>query len=380
VLAFVIWSVLVLTLVWVVLGYPAYVVRAAARHPMPIRVDGAFTPRVTILMAVRNGGQWLERKLASIVGQEYPTTLLDVVVVSDGSTDETDAIVTSHRERGLPIALIRQEPAGKAAALSLAMPQLSGEVVVLTDARQELHPRCVRELVSILADPGIGAVSGQLLPKDAGDGSDQTAGPYWRMETRLRLALGTLDSMLGATGPIYAMRRADLRPVPKGLILDDMYLPLGAFFSGKRLVSAPDAIAWEEAMPLASEFHRKVRTAAGNYQLLKYEPRLLSPTRNRMFWHYLSYKLGRLLLPHLLIAEAAAALFLPDPFRAIVLGGHALVVLLVLVDGILPTGTILRRVTSPLRSFSSLIYAAFVAQRVFISGTAGLWVPTGTRK
>jgi hypothetical protein len=201
---------------------------------------------------------------------------------------------------------------------------------------------------------------------------------YWRLETALRHALARVDSTLGATGPIYAIRRALVRPLPAGLILDDMYLPLGAFFAGYRLVTDPRAVAWDEEMDVTTEFRRKVRTLAGNYQLLRHEPRLLLPWRNRMFWHYLSYKLGRLLLPQLLIVLFVASIFLPPALRWPLLALQAAGYLAAAADPWVPAASPLKRVSAPAHSVLAMMAAAFLAQKVFFVQPESLWVPTRT--
>jgi hypothetical protein len=169
-----------------------------------------------------------------------------------------------------------------------------------------------------------------------------------------------------------------VRPIPAGLILDDMYLPLGAFFDGYRLISEPDAIAWDEPMDVRTEFRRKVRTLAGNYQLLRYERRLLVPWRNRMFWHYLSYKVGRLLLPHLLIVLFVASLFLPSELRWPLLAAQALGYALAALDPWVPTASPVKRISGPINAALAMIAAAFVAQKIFFVRAESLWVPTRT--
>jgi hypothetical protein len=131
-------------------------------------------------------------------------------------------------------------------------------------------------------------------------------------------------------------------------------------------------------MDVSTEFRRKVRTLAGNYQLLRYEPRLLIPWRNRMFWHYVSYKIGRLLLPQLLIVLFVASCFLPAalrwPLLALQLGGY----LAAAADPWVPSASPLKRVSAPAHSVLAMMAAAFLAQKVFFVPPESLWVPTRT--
>ncbi|HYW31490.1 MAG TPA: glycosyltransferase [Gemmatimonas sp.] len=366
-----------LLIAWIVVGYPVVVLALARLRPGRPIAKAAITPRVDVVVPVRNGAKWLAQKLASIRSQDYPAHLVRVIVVSDGSTDETTAIVRDAAAVSGNVVLLELPPGGKATALNEAFHASSADVLVLTDVRQTLDASCIRMLVQSFADPAVGVVSGELRIGSAGD--EEAVSLYWRLETRLRHALSSLDSMLGATGPIYALRRELFRTVPPGTILDDMYLPLAAFFQGFRLVSEPRAVAWDEPMDLKTEFGRKVRTMAGGYQLMRLERRLLSPRRNRMFSHYLSYKLGRLLLPHLFLVMFLASWFVPQPHRTMLVDFQCLVYLLALVDPMLPAAFPLSRLTRPLRAFGALVIAAFVAQKIFFVRAESIWVPTRSR-
>jgi hypothetical protein len=110
-------------------------------------------------------------------------------------------------------------------------------------------------------------VSGDLIIRQ-GDLEESNVGAYWRYESWIRKQLGRIDSTLGATGPFYAIRRELAVPIPVDTLLDDVYLPLSAFFLGYRLVVAEEARAFDYPTNVNIEFGRKVRTLAGNYQLL----------------------------------------------------------------------------------------------------------------
>ncbi len=370
------WITVCLLVVWIVVLYPIVVGCLAKWRPGATLQDGDVTCPVDIVVPVRNGDRWIRAKLESIQAQDYPPALIRVLVVSDGSVDATNSTVESISAVDPRICLVKIEASGKAEALNVALRQCDAEIVILTDVRQVLARDCFAELLRPFADSTVGVVSGELrVPAEGGDGSVSL---YWRVETALRHALARLDSMLGATGPIYAIRRELTRSLPRGTLLDDMYLPLQAFFAGYRLVSAPRAIAWDEAMDLQTEFGRKVRTMAGNYQLLRLEPRLLSPRSNRMWWHYYSYKLGRLVLPHLILLFFALTWLLPAPWgvalASIQVGGY----LFACLDPVFPRTSRLRKVSGPARAMSAMLVAAFLAQKIFFVSAEGMWKPTRT--
>jgi cellulose synthase/poly-beta-1,6-N-acetylglucosamine synthase-like glycosyltransferase len=205
------------------------------------------------------------------------------------------------------VRLIERPAEGKAAALNHGVAAASHEVIVFADARQRFAPDTIRRLAANFADPAVGVVSGELVldcetgPSESsvGDG----VGAYWRYEKWLRSRESAIDSMLGATGAVYAMRKSCWRDLPAGTILDDVLAPMRAVMGGYRAVFDPRARAFDTvAADAVVESRRKSRTLAGNYQILALEPRLLVPGLNRVFVQYLSHKIGRLLVPWALAA------------------------------------------------------------------------------
>ena len=243
---------------------------------------------------MRDGEHYLRAKLESILALDYPSELLEILVVSDGSTDGTDSIAGEFAGRG--VRLLRVPAAGKPAALNAAIPQSRAEILLLTDVRQTLDPSCLRSLIACFADPTVGAVSGTPESAPARVAPKPRSNYIGAMRHGSGSISARIDSMFGATGPCYALRRSLAVPMPPETLLDDVYLPLAGFFQGYRLITDESAIAWDYPTSRRIEFHRKVRTLAGNYQILRYYPALLGP-RNRMWLHFVSYKLGRLLLP-----------------------------------------------------------------------------------
>jgi len=363
-----------LLLLWVLAGWPLWLAWRARRRPRPVRKSEIF-PTASIIIPVRNGAPYLRRKLESVLAQDYPQDLLEILVVSDGSTDATESIAGSFSSRG--VRLLRQPPRGKPAALNAALQVASGEIVVFTDVRQPLAPDSLRRLAACFADSEVGAVSGELRILGSDGSAEAAIGAYWRFESWIRRSLSQIDSMLGATGPFYAIRRWLVCPLPEEVLLDDVFLPLNAFFRGFRLVVEPEAVAWDYPTSLRTEFRRKVRTLAGNYQLLRYYPQLLG-RRNRLWLDYVSYKLGRLALPFLLLMLFAGSLRLPDPWRPAVLAAQLAGYLLAAVDPLVPEGFVLKRLTAPAWTFLSMMVASVLALQVWFVPPQRLWVVTQT--
>lgn len=362
---------------YIVAGWPLLIGLLSIVRRNPVRRQ--FIPRtVSVIIPVHNGVQHLKAKLESIFALHYPQDLLEVLVISDGSTDGSDEVAKSFDR----VHLMRVPKGGKSAALTAAIPRATGDILFLTDVRQELHPDCLRELVACFADPKVGAVSGQLIIRnDGGTRASRDVGLYWKLETWLRYRLSEIDSMFGATGPVYALRRDLAVPVPAEILLDDMYLPLAGFFRGYRLVCCESAVAWDYPTSRYTEFGRKIRTLAGNYQLLGYYPQLLLPFVNRMWFHYMSYKVGRIIMPWTLLGVFVSSFWLPDPWRWIVPSGAILAVLVALLDESIPQGNICKAVTSPIRTFLVMMAAAVVALRVFfVADPRALWTVTKAEK
>lgn len=362
---------------WVVVLYPIVLALRAMREN-PVR-KAPLKPTVSVILPVRNGAAFLADKLESLFAQEYPAgKIVDILVVSDGSTDRTEEIARGYAARG--VRLLTQASSGKCAALNLAIPEARGELLLLTDVRQRLKADCVAKLAACFADSRVGAASGELVILDGETSAEARVGLYWRFESWIRRSLSRVDSMLGATGPIYALRRELAVPVPPECLLDDMYLPLAAFRRGFRLIQEPAAVAWDYPTDLESEFRRKVRTLAGNYQLLRYYPWLLG-FGNRMWLDYMSIKMGRLLLPFAMLAMLGASPFLRWPWGAAALAGQAGFYALAALDPYLPEGLgAAKKLSSAARAFTVMMLAALIAASVFFTDPRRLWKETRVRK
>jgi cellulose synthase/poly-beta-1,6-N-acetylglucosamine synthase-like glycosyltransferase len=302
------------------LGYPTLLGLAAWLRPAPAVRKSPITPSVSVVIVARNEEARLEAKLRYCLALDYPREQLEILVVSDGSEDGTEAIAARFAERGVRLLALRAA-AGKASALNRAVPQARGEILLFTDARQRLAPDALTRLVAHFADASVGAVSGALhLAPPSALSANAGVGTYWSFEKLVRRAESRLDSTIGVTGAIYALRKELFRPLDERTILDDVAVPMEVVLAGRRVVFEPLAAAWDEiSADAAREFRRKVRTLAGNYQLVRLRPELVDPTKNRLFWQFVSHKLARLAVPWcllLLLASSAALASQGGVYRA----------------------------------------------------------------
>jgi cellulose synthase/poly-beta-1,6-N-acetylglucosamine synthase-like glycosyltransferase len=152
-----------------------------------------------------------------------------------------------------------------------------------------------------------------MLGADPASAVAEGVGLYWRYEKGLRRLESRIGSTLGATGAIYALRRSLWRPLPAGTILDDVLVPMRAVLAGARVVFEPRALAFDTAAATSkAESRRKIRTLAGNVQILRLEPRLLVPFVNPVWLRYASHKIARLLVPYALLALFTTSIVLTD--------------------------------------------------------------------
>jgi cellulose synthase/poly-beta-1,6-N-acetylglucosamine synthase-like glycosyltransferase len=327
------WSAVALV-AYVYVGYPLLVGAWAARRPRPWRRSASSLPTVSIVVAARNEAARLPGRIENLLALDYPRERLEIVVVSDGSTDRTDLVMASEAARrgrlDAQVRFVERPGDGKAAALNTGVALARHEVLVFADARQRFARGAVRALVASFDDPAVGVVSGELvLDCEAGESASAAAdgvGAYWRYEKWIRAREAAVGSMLGATGAIYAMRRAAWRALPHGTILDDVLAPMRAVCAGWRAVFEPDARAFDVTAPdTAAEHRRKTRTLAGNWQLLAMAPRLLVPGANPVWFQFVSHKVGRLLVPFALVAALAssAALAPESPLFQVAFGAQA---------------------------------------------------------
>lgn len=276
--------------------------------PEPSAAD--YHPTVSICIAARNEAPRLVQKIANLHLQYYPQHLLEIIIASDGSSDDTVRVLKNYPG----IVILDCAARGKAAAINRAVASAQGSILVLTDARQRLNEWAIAALVARLRDPRVGVVSGELVHADPDSRIQASIGLYWRYEKWIRRAESGYFSMVGASGALYAMRRFDFQPLREGTILDDFEEPMSVLRKGKRIVFEDRARAYDVIeSSLARERRRKIRTLAGNWQSLAMNPWLLAPGKNPAFWQYVSHKLCRLIVPFALVGVLTTA-WLADGF------------------------------------------------------------------
>jgi cellulose synthase/poly-beta-1,6-N-acetylglucosamine synthase-like glycosyltransferase len=298
-------------IVYVYALFPALVFMRGRLRRQPYQ-RAEITPAVSLIIAAYNEAKAIRSRIENILALDYPPDRLEVLIASDGSTDETEAIVRHYSSQGVRLlALPRQ---GKAAALNDAVAASTGEILVFSDANSIYAPDAIRALVRPFADPQVGGVAGnQVYQKTKQESSVTGAGEksYWNLDRRLKQAESEAGNTISATGAIYAIRRTLFRSVAVG-VTDDFYTSTGVIAQGYRLVFAADAIAYE---PVASskdvEFGRKVRVITRGLRGVVLRKELLNPFRYGFYaFQLFSHKVLRRLVVFPLIVLLAMSPFL----------------------------------------------------------------------
>jgi cellulose synthase/poly-beta-1,6-N-acetylglucosamine synthase-like glycosyltransferase len=299
---------------WIAVAIPVY---AFAGYPLVLLCLGLvirrairkapICPLISLLIPAYNEARVMARKIQNSLALDYPADRIEIVVVSDGSSDKTVAIA---RAIGGVRAIALPENHGKVAALNAAVPELRGEIIVFSDASAMLSPDAVRRLVENFADPSVGAASGRYTVVESNQvniGASEDL--YWRYEAFIKSHESRLGSTLGAHGHLHAIRK-DLYPFPPpGTINDDYVIPLSVLARGFRAIHEPSAVVFEEAREMTG-FKRRIRIMAGNLQQLRHLRHFLSPWQPMALFFFLSHKVVRLLVPFAMLAAVVANLFL----------------------------------------------------------------------
>ena len=355
--------------------YPALLIFATKVMPRPVN-RGSFKGSLAIIVSAHNEQFRIASRRDELLSLLRNTGLPgELIIVSDGSTDQTASIARGNS--GEPLRVIDlKENVGKAQALNQAAASATADILIFADVRQRWAADAINKMLENFADPAIGGVSGDLQ-LESPDGGNAGVGVYWRYEKAIRKLESRLHSCVGATGAICAVRRELFRPIPPRTILDDVYWPVQVVLQGRRVIHDDRALAFD-CLPEKSrdEFRRKVRTLSGNFQLVMRLPRLLFPWSNPIWFQFLSHKLLRLAVPWSLLLMLILSALLPAPLYRIFFFAQLAGYLFALIGANRNIASRLR-LASAASSFVVLNTAAWVAFWVWITGrSAGSWNKT----
>lgn len=284
--------------IWVV--YPLVIVVLSWLRGVPRGSDDGAA-RISVIIATRDDAVAIRDRVSDCLGADVDAGRVEVVVAIDSRGTGVRLSDLSGLEPRVT-AVLGDEPGGKAPTLNAAVRAARGDILVFTDTHQRFEADTIRHLVVALGAERVGVVSGRLdLPTNGG--SRSLVQYYWLYERWLRRHEARVHSTVGVTGAVYAMRRALWRPLPVGLLLDDLYTPMQAVLRGYRVgfEERARAIDTRQSTP-EQEYRRKVRTLTGVIQLCAWLPAVLAPVRNPIWLQFVCHKLLRLLTPYLLLA------------------------------------------------------------------------------
>ena len=294
------------------LAFPGFVWVLARRRSRlgPANGHGAHVS-VTVIIPAFNEEHHLATRIQNVLGSNYPRDLLDIVVVSDASTDRTNEIAESFHAEGVRL-IVQERRQGKTSGLNRVMGGARSEVVVFTDANSTFPPDAIPTLIGYFADPMVGLVSGftKYTVTTNGEIADAT-NAYTSLERAIKRAESRWGMCVGADGAIFAMRRSLYRTLREDDI-NDFVLPLSVIDQGFKCVLADDAYCSESTgTSVQSEFRRQSRIANRSLRAIWRHSHLLNPLQFPLFSFFLfSHKVVRLLVPLFLTASLGALILL----------------------------------------------------------------------
>jgi cellulose synthase/poly-beta-1,6-N-acetylglucosamine synthase-like glycosyltransferase len=279
--------------------YPVLLRFLASRLPWPGRPPEAnlAAPTVALVICALNEGRVIREKIENSLVLAYPPGRLRIIVISDGSTDNTAAIAREYQTQGIHL-IERAERRGKIANLNDVIGSLSEEIIVLSDANVLYDTQALLRLLELFQDESIGCVSGRVILRNTAEPLASSEQNYYSLEWRLQEWASSLYAMVGADGAMYALRRELFSTCAPDTLIDDYVIPMSVANRGRRVVFQPRAIGWEDGPAgLGEEYRRKVRIAAGAAQALLRGTAYPKVPSLRLWFIFASHKLLRWLSP-----------------------------------------------------------------------------------
>ena len=263
----------------IVLYLLVFLKRLATKAKPLADISDDCLPEVTLMVCAYNEEDVIAEKMANTHLLDYPTDRLHLMWVTDGSTDNTNSLLSAYPEVKV---VYSPERLGKAAALKHGIKEVETEIVMMTDANTMLNPGAVREIVRLMQDPKVGCVSGEkkLMAINDSDEAAQGERLYWKYESTLKRLDGELYSAMGAAGELCVIRSQLMTEIPDDTLLDDFIISMEIVRTGYKIAYTSKAYAMEYgSADLHEESKRKRRIAAGGLQSCWRLRSLMNPLR-----------------------------------------------------------------------------------------------------
>ena len=293
-LLFVFW-VSVFLIFYVYAGYPLFIY-FLSNFGRPLLSSAEVRPYVTLLFAAYNEEDTIREKLENCLALEYPREKLQILVVNDGSEDNTASIIREFENQGIEL-ISYTSRRGKLSALKDAIQNVKGDILFFSDADNFYPNNTITEVVKYFADPAVGGVSGGR--EVIGETSlGKAEGMYWRYEEFIKICESRFGSCVGVAGDLLAIRKDSYSHPPIGIINDDFYIALGVIKNGKRMIYAPEARSFHPvAKSVRGEIERRARMVAGRYQAIFSGWKDLPYNQPLVVWQIISHKFMRPIVP-----------------------------------------------------------------------------------
>jgi poly-beta-1,6-N-acetyl-D-glucosamine synthase len=300
--------------------YPLLLWLVARVKAAPVPPPAPYLPRLSVVVVCRNDEEFIARKINNLLDLDYPADRLEVVLVSDGSTDRTEVIIDLYLPHPQLRLIALPQTQGDSQAWNTGAATASGEVLVFTDVRQLLKPDSLRALAAPLADPGIGAVTGARAELEVAGQSGKKKGRKVKLKVlirRLRYAVKTwetrIHSVTEVNEALFACRTALFQPLPPAFVLPGLAALLQVVRQGYRVVFAPRALIYDTARyPLRIEVERYRRIFFGYLQYLFDKKLALKGAGQPIWWQLLLHNWVRLGFPVFFLLLFISNLFIAD--------------------------------------------------------------------
>ena len=297
-------ALVLVAIAWV--GYPVVATMLSWLRPRSATPLDKTARTASVIIATRHAPSVVAARVSDLLCTTYPRARLEIVVAVDATATHDLSAYAALLPATVRV-LAGDPPGGKAVTLNAAVRAATSDILVFADSAQQFDAATIPALVDFLANEDFGAVSGAYR---TGLGSTESLllRAFWGLETCIRRAEARLHSLVAVTGAIYAIRRRLWRPLPPGLICDDLYVPLHVAASGQRVGFCEEALASDpRTFDRRQEFDRKVRTLTGLVQVCRWFPWVLAPWCNPLWLQFVCHKLLRLATPYLLVAALVGA-------------------------------------------------------------------------
>jgi cellulose synthase/poly-beta-1,6-N-acetylglucosamine synthase-like glycosyltransferase len=330
-------------------GYSFLIRFLAQLNPKDINKK-EFEPNVTLLIPVYNEERIIREKVQNSLNLDYPKNKLEIVVLSDGSTDNTCQIVKEYFSFDVKLMEYSLHQ-GKTSLLNKSVPKTKGEIIIFSDASGMLNDRAIKEIVANFSDIKIGCVCGlyRMVPEEESLASKGYK-TYLEYDIKMKKSESRFSTILGAHGALYAIRRELFEQIPEHIINDDFYIPMMIVAKGYRAIYEDKAIALDKVRyTLKDEFRRRLRIGIGNWQQTLEFKNILKPSMWLLAWQLFSHKILRNIMPFFLITAFILSFVLQGIIYKIFFYAFILLILLALIGGIF----------TKLKITSELLYTPF---------------------